>query len=279
MVRELVDEVHAEVVRNYGPWLNTTTDSAPVYVVPAAQPRMKVTLDEAGWGGAQEAFDAVPIPPGARPAAGSDRHMVIWQPSSDTMWEFFRVEERSDGWHARCAGAIQHLSSDPGYYTSIAWPGAQPWWGATATGLPLIGGMITLRDLKLGQVDHALAMAIPHARAGTWSWPATHGDGNSSHPNSLPEGARLRLDPSLNIDSLHLPPLTKMLAEAAQRYGIVLRDQSSIVTFYGEDPTPTGTDPWQSTHLAESLNSLIGQFPWKHLQVLRLRLVDPSAPH
>ena len=34
------------------------------------------------------------------------------------------------------------------------------------------------------------------------------------------------------------------MAEAAQRYGIVLRDKSSNITFYGQDPTPTGTNPY-----------------------------------
>ena len=104
--------------------------------------------------------------------------------------------------------------------------GAQPWWGATATGLPLLGGLMTIDELQRGSIDHALAMAIPHARAGVWSWPATHSDGDSSGPNSLPEGARLRLDPTLNLKKLNLPPMTRMMAEAAQRYGIVIRDRA-----------------------------------------------------
>jgi hypothetical protein len=54
--------------------------------------------------------------------------------------------------------------------------------------------------------------------------------GTSTSPVSLPEGARLRLGPNLDLAALHLPRLTLMIAEAAQHYGIVLRDTAGDVT-------------------------------------------------
>ena len=136
MVRGLVAEVNSELARHYGPWINTREYSAPVFTVGPNQPTVHVTLDR-NLPEMQKAIDAVPIPPGAKPAAGTDKHMVIWQPATDTMWEFWRMEMRPDGWHAGAAGAMHNVSSNPGYYTPDAWSGAQPWWGATATGLPL----------------------------------------------------------------------------------------------------------------------------------------------
>ncbi len=65
---------------------------------------------------------------------------------------------------------------------------------------------------------------------------------------SLPEGAHLRLDPNLNLAALHLPKLTLMMAEAAQRYGIFVRDSAANVTFYAQDPIPTGTEPYTGAH-------------------------------
>ncbi len=35
-----------------------------------------------------------------------------------------------------------------------------------------------------------------------------------------------------------------MIAEAAQRYGIVVRDTAAHVTLYAQDPTPIGTNPY-----------------------------------
>ena len=114
---------------------------------------------------------------------------------------------------------MRHVSTNPGYYTPGSWPGAQPWWGATATGLPLLGGLMTIRELQRGRIDHALAMAVPDARRGSVVGPATHGDGSSRSRRALPEGARLRLDPGLDLDKLNLPPMTRMMAEAASATG------------------------------------------------------------
>ena len=271
MVRGLVSEVKSELARHYGPGINTRQWSAPVYTVGPSQPTVRVALDR-NLTDLQSAINSVPIPPGAKPAAGTDKHMVIWQPATDTMWEFWRMELRPDGWHAGAAGAMHHVSSNPGYYTPDAWSGAQPWWGATATGLPLLGGMMMIDELQRGSIDHALAMAIPHARAGVWSWPATHGDGDSSDPNSLPEGARLRLDPTLNLKTLNLPPLTRMMAEAAQRYGMVIRDRAGVVAFYGEDPSPTGSNPYPQIFGNQYPDQLLSKFPWRSLQVLKMSL-------
>ena len=38
----------------------------------------------------------VPVPPRARPSGGDDLHVVIWQPSSDTMWEFWDLRITPD---------------------------------------------------------------------------------------------------------------------------------------------------------------------------------------
>ena len=277
MVDGLVREVESELARGYGPWINTEEYSTPIYTVAADQPTVQVTLDR-DLPAMQEAIDAVPIPPSAEPAAGTDRHLVVWQPSTDTMWEFWNLDRQPDGWHTGAAGAMRRVSANPGYYTPDAWPGAEPWWGATATGLPLLGGLITLDELERGRIDHALAMAIPHARAGVWSRPATHGDGDSADPDSLPEGAHLRLDPKLDLDRLDLPPLTAMVAEAAQRYGIVIRDRAGVVALYGEDPTPSGADTWSETYRRQGEpNRLLSRFPWRDLQVLTLDLEGPSA--
>ncbi len=277
MIGGLVEEVSSELARGYGPWINTSQYSTPVYTVPADEPKVHVTLDR-DLPAMQRAIDAVPLPDGARPAAGTDSHLVVWQPATDTMWEFWKLASRADGWHAQAAGAMRDVSGNPGYFSSDAWPGAEPWWGATATGLPLLGGLVTIDELEQGRIDHALAMAIPDARAGVWARPATHGDGDSTDPNSLPEGARLRLDPDLDLGRLELPPLTAMLATAAQRYGIVVRDVAGVVALYGQDPTPTGRDPWADAYQRQGEpNRLLASFPWQHLEVLTLELEPQSA--
>ena len=248
------------------PWINTTDYSVPVYRVPADQQRVRVQLD-IPYLPLQRAWDSVPVPAGARPAGGTDGAMVIWQPSTDTMWEFWLMRRSNGAWHARWGGRIRPVSRSPGYYT-----GAERNWGVTATSLPVLGGLITLDDVRSGHIAHALALAIPEARRNWWTWPAQRTDGKKDSPGAIPEGARFRLDPALDLNSLHLYPLVRMMAEAAQRYGIVVANQSGVVTFAGEDPTPTGTNPWAGPggwFSGQYPSTLVRQFPWQRLQALR----------
>lgn len=256
------------------PWINTTKYSSPVYTVPADAPTTHVTLDKPGATDLQAALDQVPIPAGAVAAAGSDATMVVWQPATDTLWELWQAQQRADGWHAAWGGRMTAVSSSPGYYS-----GAQSRWGATASSLPVLGGLIRISELRAGHIDHALALALPQVRAAVYSWPAQRTDGTMLSPDAIPEGTRLRLDPTLDLSRLSLPPVTRMIAEAAQRYGIVVRDRAGSIAFYAEDPTPTGSDPYSGPNGffgGMYPSKLLAGFPWGRLQALRTALsVDP----
>jgi len=275
LVARLIALVKADQARKAGPWINTNEFSTPVYTVPADQPMVRVKLDKSEPA-LQAAFAAVPIPPSARPAAGTDKHMVISQPSRDRMWEFWLTERRPDGWHATWGGAMQDVSTNAGYFTTASWPGAKPYWGASASSLPLLGGLIRLSELRAGRIDHALALALPEVRAGQYSLPAQRTDGAAAGPDTIPEGARFRLDPKLDLKTLNLPPLTRMLAEAAQRHGIIIRDRSGTVAFVGEDPAPVlkpGTkNPWDEAYGGQLPSQLLAAFPWDRLQLVRMAL-------
>jgi len=264
----------------HGTWINTNQYSIPIYRVPADQPTVHVTLD-VPVPALQQAFDAVPIPAKAAPAFGTDSSLAIYQPSTGRMWEFWRARLTSDGWHARYGGAMEKVSTNPGFYDTGSWPGSdgsRQWtWGSTASSLPVIAGTVTVDDLRSGHIRHALAAAAPQACAGSFSWPAQRTDGLSTAPDCLPEGARLRLDPSLDLSRMRLPSITRMLAEAAQQYGIVIRDTTTNgpLVLYAEDPGPFGYDPYGGP------NGLFGgiapwdfmpKFPWSHLQLLKLRM-------
>ena len=73
----------------WSPYINTTQYSTPVYTVAATQAKVRVALD-LQWSAPdlQAAWEQVPIPAAAAPAAGTDGHMVVYQPATDTMWEF-----------------------------------------------------------------------------------------------------------------------------------------------------------------------------------------------
>lgn len=276
-------EIASEEQGHNWPWINTTSSSVPVYTVPAGQPTVKVTLQTAATAPAlQAAWNAVPLPSTAQPAVGSDKVLVLWQPSTNRLWDFWRLAHAADGWHAVWGGAMQHVSTNPGVYGPEAWPGAKPGWGDSASSLEPAGGLISLEDLELGEINHAVAIAIPSVRARIYASPAQRTDGRSTNPLSLPEGVHLRLDPTLNLAELHLPRVTLMIAEAAQRYGLFVRDYAPNVTFYAQDPTPTGTNPYAGPtgyFEGKQPRELLATFPWNRLQVLKMSLHRNGSRH
>jgi hypothetical protein len=276
IVKAFSTEMANDQVPGKYPWINTTNSSVPIYTVPADQPSVAVTLEPTSKAPAlQAAWQAVPLPAGAQPAAGPEKVLVVWQPSTDRLWEFWRMEAKEDGWHATWGGAMQDVSSDPGFYGPWAWFEAKSGWGVSASSLELLGGLISMEDLALGQINHAIAIAVPNVRAGVYASPAQRTDGKSSNPLSLPEGAHLRLDPHLDLQALHLPHVGMMIAQAAQRYGFVVRDGAPNLSIYAQDPTPTGANPYAGpTGYFEGKypRELLAGFPWSHLQLLKMEL-------
>lgn len=275
IISALNTEVAAEEQAEKGPYIATSRWSVPVYTVPASQPTIRVSTSNPEALALQAAWNSVPLPENAQAAAGTDKHLAVWQPSTNRLWEFWRLENDTSGWHAAWGGAMENVSSNPGVYGPEAWPGATLNWGATATSFSDVGGLITLEDLERGEINHALALGIPNVRAGLYSSPAHRDDGTSTSLSSLPEGAHLRLEPSLNIASLSLPPITRMIAEAAQKYGIFVRSKAGNVDFYAQDPTPTGANPYTGpTGYFEGKlpYQLLASFPWSSLQLLQMEL-------
>ncbi len=247
-------------VEAYGAWMNTDRFSTPVYVVPDDAPTVAVSMGIPDPK-LQSRVEAVPIPETAVPARGTDRHLVIWQPGRDVIWEFWQAARAPGGpWTAQWGGRLDRVSASDGVF-------AAPY-GASATGLAMIGGMVLLDEARAGRIDHAIALAVPEVRANVIREPAQRGDGTSDSSASVPEGARFRLDPALDLDSLDLPPFTRMLADAAQTYGIVVRDVSGVVSFYGEDPLPTGSGAFENAFGGLPPSEIAGAFPWEHLQLL-----------
>jgi hypothetical protein len=211
----------------------------------------------------QADFNAVPLPSNAAPARGADGHLVVQQLATDTMWEFWAMYKASNGvWHARWGGKMTNVSSNAGYFPAA--------FGATATSLPLLGGLIRPSELSARRIDHALAIGVNDVRSGMFTFPAQRTDGNLSSSASIPEGTRFRLPATLNLETLGLSPAAKAMAQAVKSYGMIVRDRAGCVCFYAEDTTPTGTWPYGGlfgTNWMDGNNALRG-FPWTSLQVV-----------
>jgi hypothetical protein len=268
------DTLSAELVRQVSdgyssgrpPTINTTSYTPPIYTAGAKQPPVAVHLDRpAGYAPSlADAFAAVPLPPAAQQDPTTDGNLVVWQPATDTLWEFWKFQRAGDAAQASWGGRLQAVSTGSGNFTGNL--------GASASGLPLVGGLILPHELQSGQIDHVLTVGIPTVRAGVYSLPALRTDGRSECPRAIPEGARFRLDPSVNVDSLGLPPIVATLARAAQRYGIIVRDRSSAVAFAAQHANSLPSNPYPALFGGRAPYELLQSFPWEHLQLLRMDL-------
>ncbi|MBJ7521560.1 MAG: hypothetical protein JHC84_17810 [Solirubrobacteraceae bacterium] len=257
---------------DHGTTVNIREFSTPLYRVGRDQPTVRVQLDEARAPELQRAIDAVPLPRDARPAAGTDANLVVYQESTDTSWEFWRFRREADGFHAGWAGKMVGVRENPGWFRDRTDPFERRFWGITATNIAKLAGLVTLEDLRRGRIDHVLAVAIPEARRDVWSRPAQNTDGVSDDPGAIPEGARFRLDPKLDLDTLELPRFTRILAEAAQRHGIVINNTAGAVVFHAQDPRPGDGNPYPDLLDGLVPAQVARAFPYEHLQALELRL-------
>jgi hypothetical protein len=249
--------------------INTTEYAAPVYVAGANDPVVNVGFNDCQGKGSfdpnlKSQWTSVPIPSYAQPADGTDQEMVIYSPSQDRLWEFWVTKHDGNNWSACWGGRLDNVSTSSGIF-----PGN---YGTTATGLPFMGGQISIADLKSGTINHAIGIAFVETRANTVSWPAQRSDGWVNDPNAPAEGQRFRLDPTLDIDTLNLNPVAKMVAKAAQKYGLVVWDKSGAVGLRAENPKSLTTqgknDPYPAMFGNNTNWNVLDSIPWNRLQAL-----------
>jgi hypothetical protein len=259
--------------------INTREYASPVYVVGSNAPTVQVTE----WDCQNKKFKdprlaeqwkAVPIPSYAEPADGTDAEMTVYQPSSDTVWEFWQARKTNGQWQACWGGQLTHASESNGIFPNN--------YGTTATSLPFLGGQIGVEELRRGEINHALGIALVDLE--NWdirSWPATRSDGWNPKkvPNRIPEGLRFRLDPSVDVDKLDMPRAGKIIAKAAQKHGFVVWDKAGAITLRAENPkayTLLGKpDPYPALFEGKEAWAILQNFPWDKLQFLPMDYGKP----
>jgi hypothetical protein len=259
--------------------INTNPYSSPIYIVGADTATVSVAqwdCQNRGYRDKQldQQWLEVPIPPYAEPSDGTDSEMTIYQPSTDTMWEFWKARNSGGQWQACWGGRMLSVSKNKGIW--------QHPYGTTATGLPFLGGLITVDELRRGTINHAIGIALVETENwNVFSWPANRSDGyNPLHlPNRIPEGLRFRLDPSVDINAIKLHPLAKIIARAAQIYGFVVWDKGGAVTLRAENPkrfTVIGQpNPYIELWNGTPSYRILAGFPWDRLQFLQMNYGRP----
>jgi len=175
--------------------------------------------------------NGIPIPVGVWPDPSKDGHMLLVDPSLRRSWSFTQALRLSNNtWSV--FGINTWDLNGPGYRPPnmgrLSYSD-----GSRGSGFPLIAGLIRPEEIEAGEIKHALVFASPINRKGVFcSPPASATDGWKIGADYIPEGARLQLDPSLDIDSLGLSYAAKVIARALQRYGMFCGDNSGEFKLY-----------------------------------------------
>ena len=208
--------------------------TTPLYYADASTPRTTFRLT-AEWGIART-MTGVPVPANAQPDPEGDGHLTIVDRASGCEYDFWQAHRAEDGsWSASWGNATD---TKTGIY--------EGGFAATAAGFTNTAGKIWPDELRRGRIKHALVFAFPHTKAGGPVPPATSSDGDSTHPGAIPEGARLQLDPELDLDTLSLAPWQRTIARALQEYGMYLGDTGDTVGLSAihADSFPGTPYPW-----------------------------------
>lgn len=259
--------------------INTWSYASPVYVADAATPAIRVAYSNCQrkayaetWLEAQWA--EVPMPPQAAPAEGSDGEMTVYQPSTDTLWEFWVARQIDGQWQACWGGRMTNVGAGDG-----TWPFP---YGTTATGLPFVGGQITAEELRRGEIRHAIGIALVETEdMQIFSWPARRADGRNpdNAANRIPQGLRLRLDPAVDVAALPMTAAGKTIARAAQIYGFIVWDRAGAISLRAQNPKSYlalgQANPYPALFSGQPSYAVLDGFPWDRLQFLPMNYGQP----
>ena len=204
---------------------------------------------------------SVRIPAGTRPSTESDHHLVVIDGNREVdMWlASFDASRRS--WSAGSRYATD------AYGWGAMCPAGSRCNGGVAAGFAAFGGVVRPEDFSGRIIPHALAITTPFTRADYVACPATHTDGKDQSSRAIPQGARVQLDPSFDVDSQHWSSWKKVIARTLQVYGAYIVDTGGSLAIRGEsDVNRQGA--WERAHVPQGPN--LTDFPWGSFRVLKL---------
>jgi hypothetical protein len=252
------DAIVAQLARD-GTGCLSYAESNPVFYATPATPRytVRVTNDPA-WGHSTLTGVLVPTPPGMAAGNTYDGPIIIIDPVGRRVYELWQATKRRGIWSCTW-GAVCSLDGD-----------GTP--GTRAAGLSILAGMILESEVRAGRIDHALVFITRYTRGGCCRAPATNTDGGQGrYPDTIPEGARIQLDPATDLARIPgIRPIELMVGRALQTYGAICGDTGdTCLTFSMENTLAEGgTDTVYRDAGVEWDYYGCPHIPWAALRVL-----------
>lgn len=210
-----------------------------------------------------EHLNNVRIPTSAAPASGTDAEIAIWNRDTGQYTDIWSAKKISNTqWSAAWGGTIQNPRSNAGIHVHP--------YGAVAAGFAFLPGMVMADEVRDGHIPHVVGIGLPKALINSGiSAPATRTDGDSATANSISEGQRLILPASVNVQALNVSKVCKMVARAAQEYGLIVWDRGETSwTIRAQNGVGMTTNPWPS--LLNNVADPLAGFPMSQMKVMPL---------
>jgi hypothetical protein len=206
----------------------------------------------------------VPIPDEAVPDPEEDGEMAIIDLSTGYEYDFWQAKKEDGKWSASWANRIS-IYSDGIYENGLSARGA---------GFALLAGLVRPEELKAGKIEHALVFTYDFTKKDAIVWPATETDGDTVSEKAIPEGARVQLDPDLDLDSLNLEPWEKTIARALQEYGMFLCDDGGGFELEAISVLSYDENPYVGLLEEEEGYAWLRNIPINRFRILKLNYVE-----
>jgi hypothetical protein len=195
----------------------------PFVVVPMKQPKVAITFADFGdEPQIAEESDAGPYPvPRTAPIEGGpkstgDRHVIVVQQESCTLFELYKAVPNADGsWNAVGAARFDLTSHELRIDGNTS---------ADAAGLPILPGLVRQEEVAAGEIRHALRFTAQRTQK-AYVWPARHFASPHTDAALPPLGQRFRLRASFDIAKFS--PTNQVILRALKTYGMILADNGS----------------------------------------------------
>ena len=188
----------------------------PYVVVDGSQQKVSVSFDYAD----ESDSGPYPIPRDAPIEGGAnaegDRHVLVVDKDSCTLYELFYAFPQKDGSWTAGSGAVFDL----GDYALRP----DTWTSADAAGLAILPGLVRYDEVASGEIKHALRFTVPQTRR-EFVWPARHFASRLTEERYPPMGQRFRLKAEVDISGYS--PEMQVILRALKTYGMILADNGS----------------------------------------------------
>jgi hypothetical protein len=248
---------------NYGVTL------VPASAITTSTPRYDVGFTKA-WGADPYGSYTVALPRGTRIPPGTDGHIAVLDPVTG---QAFGI------WQAKYNSTTDTWTGSWGGRTPINGNGIDQSGSATAAGISRAAGVVTAAELDAAiaantGLNHALVFSTDIAGPG-FVGPAIKSDGTNiaGVTTPIPEGYRIQLDPSINVDAIpNITPGEKVIAKTLQTHGAYIVDQGAARMAFAFETVPdaTPTNPgavYTKAGLAWDYYDM-ARIPWAQLRVI-----------